>query len=243
MPHTVKQNNKTTQKMRTKTLLLAVAALAASLAISKAQPVYSANVVGYVNVPLLGYPNYTFIANPVDSGNNVLTNTLQSLPIGSKVYKWDYANSAFDLVFTRSTLGAGGWSAGSGTNTDNPGEGFFVLLASTNTVGFTNTFVGTVLQGNLTNTILPGYTVESFPVPITDTVTNQGLNAVLPSSPSGSQLLQWDLVNQDFDLVHNRGSLGSGWSGGVPQVTPGAAFFIFNNSANTYQWGINFTVQ
>jgi hypothetical protein len=229
--------------MRTKTLLLAAAAALAAGILSSSAQVYSANVVGYVNVVLPPGPNFQFVANPLDSGNNVLTNTMQSLPIGSKVYKWDYINGAFDLIFTRSSLGAGGWSAGSGTNTDNPGEGFMVQLPASATAGFTNTFVGTVLQGSLTNTLLPGYTAQSFPVPISDAVTNQGLNAVLPSSPAGSQLLQWDVVNQSFDLVHGRNALGSGWSGGVPQVSPGAAFFIFNNSANTYQWPINFTVQ
>ncbi len=65
--------------MRTKTLLIAAAALAATVISSEAQ-VYSANVVGYVNVVLQG--GYNLEANPFDDGNgNHLTNLINpSLP-------------------------------------------------------------------------------------------------------------------------------------------------------------------
>jgi len=63
--------------MRTKTLLLAVGALAAGLVTSQAQPVYSANVVGYMNVPLPS-GQYISMANQLDfdgtgTNNNVGT--------------------------------------------------------------------------------------------------------------------------------------------------------------------------
>jgi hypothetical protein len=231
--------------MRTKTLLVAAAALVAGIISSKAQTVYSANVVGYATVVIPPGPQFAFIANPLDSGNNVLTNTLQSLPLNSKVYKWDYANSTFDKIFTRSSLGAGGWSSGSGTNTDNPGEGFVVQLPASYTTPFTNIFVGNVIQGNFTNPIVPGYNALAFDVPVNSNVTNWNLNAVLPASPTGSKIYRWDLANQNFDLIYTRSSLGAGgWSSGViPPINLGEGYFIFNNSANTYNWTNFFQVQ
>src|SRR5271170_4448050 len=54
------------KKMRTKTLLVAVAALAATIITSEAQ-VYSANVVGYASVVITG-GQYNMLANPFNSG-------------------------------------------------------------------------------------------------------------------------------------------------------------------------------
>src|ERR1035437_742604 len=69
--------------MRTKVLLCA-AAMAASLASSMAQNVYSLNVVGYVNVTLPAQQFYA-VANPLDAslggtvaGGNDITNLFSS---------------------------------------------------------------------------------------------------------------------------------------------------------------------
>ena len=244
--------------MRTKTLLIAAAALATTIISSEAQtPVYSANIVGYVSRVLPANPNgltsptFAFVANPLDTGNNVLTNVLQGLPNGSKVLKWDYANASFDLAFTKTALGAGWSPAGSGTNTVNPGECFFIELPNGNTGGWTNTFVGTVLQGNLTNKlILPGFTAESFQVPLNTGVTNEALNAALPATPAGSKILMWDEAGQTgFSIAYTRTALGSGWSnpgGGhptTPQVTPGTGFFVVNAASTNRPWAYNFTPQ
>ena len=58
-----------------KTLLMAAAALAAGIITSQAQPVYSQNIVGYVNQTFVsGYVN---VANPLDNGGgNSLTNII-----------------------------------------------------------------------------------------------------------------------------------------------------------------------
>ena len=59
--------------------------MVAGLVSSNAQ-VYSANVVGYANVSLVGAAGYTLIANPFDDGNgNNLTNLLAGLPNKSQV--------------------------------------------------------------------------------------------------------------------------------------------------------------
>jgi hypothetical protein len=58
--------------MRTKTLLLSAAAMAAGLVSSVAQSnVYSVNVVGYVN-QVLPAGTLVAVANPLDNGTNTL---------------------------------------------------------------------------------------------------------------------------------------------------------------------------
>jgi len=71
--------------MKSKTLLIAAAALAAGIITSEAQ-VYSQNIVGYVNVPLPG--GYSFLSNPLDTSDatgavndaatNVIVNTFNA---------------------------------------------------------------------------------------------------------------------------------------------------------------------
>ena len=75
--------------MRTKTLLLSAAALVAGALGSQAQSnVYSANVVGYVSVPL---PASTFVlaATPLDAGTNDLNTLLAALPNKSSAQVWN----------------------------------------------------------------------------------------------------------------------------------------------------------
>jgi hypothetical protein len=239
--------------MRTKTLLLSAVALAAGVLSSQAQSnVYSANVVGYINRslpanPNAGAPTFALVANHLDAGNNAFTNILQSLPVNTKVLKWDPVGGNFN-TYTRSAIGAGWLPTGSGTNTLSLGEAAFVQLPAGNVAGFTNTFVGTVFQsttGPITNNLLPGFTFQSFPVPLAALVTDAsvGLNAALPATPSGSKLLAWDETAQNGYTTYTRSAIGSGWLPSVPTVSPAAGFFIFNAAATNRPWVINFQVQ
>jgi hypothetical protein len=231
--------------MRTKILLFAATAFVAGVVSSSAQ-VYSANVVGYVQRTIPAYPGYAVVANPLDTGNNVFTNLLQSLPVGAKVIKWDYPNATFDKIYTRNAIGAGWSPTGSGTNTLNLGEAAVVQLATTSSVPFTVTFIGTAFQGNTTNIMLPGYTLMSFPVPIGGYVTNSyfSLNASLPSAPAQSKYIAYDEVNQNgFTIIDTRNGIGAGWSPAVPQISPAVGFFIVNTASTNRNWPISFTVQ
>ena len=69
------------KNMRTKVLLCA-AALAASLASSMAQNVYSLNVVGYYNVTIPQNGLY-MIANQLNTTNNTLDNVFANVADGS----------------------------------------------------------------------------------------------------------------------------------------------------------------
>src|SRR5476651_554453 len=132
--------------MRTKTLLIAVAALAATVISSEAQtPVYSGNIVGYENV--VSPSGFSIIVNQLDTGNNVLTNLIPNPVNGTIIYKFGAAGFQANNYFN-------GWGV-NGTNTLNPGEGAFLFSP----IPVTNTFSGTVLTGSLTNSLRAGFSL------------------------------------------------------------------------------------
>lgn len=148
--------------MRTKALFCLAAA--AAIAIPASAQVYSANIVGYVNVPVAGNGALSLISNPLkpSDGNYNITNTV-SLPdtwVDANIYKW----------------------AGTSWSTDVPawygaetkwfpdmniplGEAFF-LKAPPGAPAATVTFVGEVQTGEVQNTINPGlsFLANKFPV-------------------------------------------------------------------------------
>src|ERR1035437_161577 len=132
--------------MRTKVLLCA-AAMAASLASSTAQNVYSLNVVGYVNVTLPA-SQFTAVANPLDAsvggtvaGGNDVTNLFQGVAAGSTLATFNSALNDYDTPIT--------FSGKSGTWTGNismpPGKG--ALYYNNGASDTVVTFVGQVPQG------------------------------------------------------------------------------------------------
>lgn len=219
--------------MKTKTLLIAAAALAVGVISSEAQ-VYSQNVVGYVNVAAPS-GQFVMLANPLDTGNNVLSNVVKGASGGSTVQIWNSGTGGFDL-YTYSAL-THAWKQGT-SNADNtplpPGVGFF-LSAST---AFTNTFVGTVvtpINGSSTNTVATGFQAVGSLTPYGDVVTNGAtVNLVVGG---GTTLQQWDIASQAFNLYTYSG-LSHAWKQGTtvtnPVVSVGEGFFI--NSGTPVIW-------
>ncbi len=83
--------------MKTKTLLIAAAALAAGVISSQAQ-VYSANIVGYANV-VCPASTLVLLANPLDNGTNTANDVFASLLcLISLLCKF---GTVADLVFTQ----------------------------------------------------------------------------------------------------------------------------------------------
>jgi hypothetical protein len=137
--------------MRTKTLLLTAALSAAGLATSLAQPVYSVNAVGYVNLTLPS-GKFSLIANPLNGSNNLITTVLPSLPdanTGTQLSFWDPGTQNFDPC-QPIWAGAAGWIDCNGNNTNviSPGVGFFIQVVGPD---LNLTFVGEVPQGHLVN--------------------------------------------------------------------------------------------
>jgi hypothetical protein len=217
--------------MRTKSVFFAAAALTAGLLTASAQSnVYSLNIVGYVNRPVVtgGAGQYSLVANPLNSsGDNTFSNVLAALPAGSQVLKWDTAGSF--ITINRTSFGTTWSPTTAGTNTLGPGEGCFVKLPTG--VSLTNTFVGEVLS-SATNNYVAGFTLSANPLPIAGDATTLGLTAALPS---GSQLLIWNEATQSYNTF-NRTTFGSGWSPSIPNLGVGQGYFVkVSNPTNWVQ--------
>jgi hypothetical protein len=206
--------------MKNKTLLIAAAALVAGVISSQAQ-VYSANIVGYANVPLV--TGYTLIANPLDDGNgNQLTNLLAGLANKSSVVTWNGAtyNTAIGKA-------SGVWAS---STTLAPGTGFFVKVPALTT----NTFVGTVgavglTGGNtMTNALILGYNLVGSQVAFAGDATtdpNINLGATLANK---SALIDWNSGTQVFDTAVGKAS--GAWGSSFP-ITVGEGFFVKSPAA------------
>ena len=163
--------------MRTKTLLIAAAALAATVISSEAQ-VYS-GVVGYINVT--NAPSqFTLICNALDNGTNTLVSLFPSVPTGSQIQIWN--GSGFSVATKTPTS----WSPNS---TLNVGQGFFLKISSSQTntlVGAVDTLPGATVTNNLTGGV---FALIGSPIPFSDTLASTNLNLKLPT---GSQVQIWN---------------------------------------------------
>jgi hypothetical protein len=145
--------------MRTKTLV-AAAVLAAGLASSQAQNVYSVNVVGYVNQV---YPaGYSMVATPLKGANDQVATLIPNPPSGTIVYKFSGGAYAPANIFDP---GEGGW--GVPTQTLPAGQGFFIKSPSQ----WTNTFVGEVVLDG-TNALGNGYNMVGSQFPASGTLAS-----------------------------------------------------------------------
>jgi hypothetical protein len=226
--------------MRTKTILLGAAIIAAGALTSMAQSnVFSLNVVGYINRTIPGNAQYALVANQLDTGNNVFTNLFQTLPVGSKVLKWTGVSFS-----TSQRVGFGsGWSpAAAGTNTLNPGEGAFVQ-SPTGSAPLTNTFVGNVpglvstgstnptYTATFTNAFGTGFSMRGDPEPEASDATTLGLTAAVPALATNPKntILIWNEGTQSYSTF-TRVTFGAGWTPSVPSLQVGQGFF-FNTTA------------
>jgi hypothetical protein len=230
--------------MRTKTILLTAALVAAGVATSMAQSnVYSLNVVGYVNLSIT--PGYNLIANQldVDGIDNVNTALTNGVPDQSQLFTWNGTTFNPSITFFAGTgwldLNNGGNPA---TNNVYPGTAFFLYNAGsvTNTV----TLVGSVVQ--TTNTFHVG--------------TGYGFYAVVPPVASDLDTNAFPAEDQMQYFTFSGGShgtyvqgytyfAGTGWldlNNGGAQVFPtpavGQGFLIYNPDAAT-TWTQSFTVK
>jgi len=243
--------------MRTKTLLLSAAALAAGVATSMAANVYSVNVVGYINVTVA--PGFNIIGNQldvdgVDSISTVLNATTPASQDGAEVLK--FSGGAFSSDFYAATLADGlgfiGWydgvTGGPSTNTIAPGVGVFYFNPASSNV--TLTLTGTVKQGTNAVALPAGFALISTIAPqaiVLDTTATNNFPA-----GDGDEYLPWvgnNFGTADFYAASLSDGLGFiGWYDSVlgTQVFPtpavGAGYFIFNNEASK-SWSRNFQVQ
>jgi hypothetical protein len=216
--------------MRTKALLVAAAIGAAGIATVMADPVYSVNVVGFVNLNLV--KNYNLIVNPLQATNNAISTILPTVPDGSTVYQWDAANQHFAGPNTFNA-DFGGWDIPN--SVIQPGEAFFVLAAQ----AFTATFVGEVRQAisaPLSTPLVPGYNFVGSQVPLAGSLTD----TLTYAANDGESLYRWNTALQHYDITSYNFDFG-GWDGGDPNLALAEGVVLLRTAAGA--WTSSFTVQ
>jgi len=222
-----------------KTLLIAAAALAASVISSEAQ-VYSQNIVGYVNTV---FPSgFTPAVNPLINGTNLSSTLLPNIPDLSFLYVWN--GSSYDVyeTYQGDYYDETGSSIVQAPNL-NLGNGFFINASDS----FTNTFVGVVAVTNgavgtvSTNTVnlVAGFNFLNSPLPIGGGITS----ALKLSPPDLSFIYVWNGTTWDVSETYQGDFYDETGSTTVPepQIKVGSAFFI--NASAPFQWSITYTNQ
>jgi hypothetical protein len=245
--HTVIKTQQHNKKMRTKTILLAMAALAAGLATSQAQtPVYSANIVGYVNLPLTPgqYSLYSPALDADGTGTNGTITTVIGTNVASGTTVLVFNGTGYDgLLYAPLTRnGAPVWNL-NGTPVPNyplnVGEGFWIQdLTDTNLLE-----TGTVMQGTLTNEyVMPGgdYALLSSQVPLSGGITtalnyqpNNG-DTLLIYNGTGYNGYQYAPLTRNGSPVWNLNGVAA-----EPQISVGQGFWL--QPAATTNWVETFT--
>jgi len=231
--------------MKAKTLLIAAAALVAGVISSEAQ-VYSANIVGYVNVVLPGNGQYTLVANPLDDGNgNYLSNIISApLPGGvantfgqSKITTFGIPNPGVPNAISK--LASGLWNISPQLP---PGNGFYVQNGQPgkNAPDLTNTFVGNVLiapGAHVTNQIPTGFSLQGSSIPLGGNVAISGTPSgdpnldygsalVSPSSALKSTVIYFNTGTQSPATVTKLAATGN-WNG-TANISVGQGFYLDN---------------
>ena len=229
--------------MKTKTLLIAAAALAAGIISSQAQSVYSQNVVGYANVvtPTAGI-NY-MISIPFKIGvSNGANEIFTSVPEFSQVFIWNPTSGKYAGYQTDTSSGTG-WSDATTSVATNPpvlpvGMAFFFSPGDNNV---TNTFVGTVAVDVGTSNVMtlgtPGINYAlGCVVPYAGVVTNGNASGGGPNMngfPEFTQLFFWNPSTGKYQGYQTDTASATGWSDAttsvqtnVPSITVGQGFFL-----------------
>jgi hypothetical protein len=239
--------------MRTKTLLVAAAALAAAVTASQAQTVYSQNIVGYVNTTLSGGGAFSMISSPLNNSTNTVEGQMGSaLNSGDIVYVWTgtgYYSSTFFGGVNGFLTPPNDWIDVFGNTTNSPalvpGQGFFYSTASGGQE--TNTWTGSVVLTNQVSLAGSGaFSMLGSAAPIADSA--DGTNLSLPLD-SGDIVYVWT-GNGYYSSTFFGGPDGFltppnqwidqfGNTTNAPQISVGQGFFYSTASGNAETWKQN----
>jgi hypothetical protein len=189
--------------------------------VSAADPVVSANIVGYVNVTVAGQVNggskFSMISNPLKATSNKVSDVIK-LGANDDLQLFHYVNG----TFSSSAASGGEWLDG-GDIVINPGGGFFAASASANPVKIT--FVGEVdIAGAVAGHTVPvGLSIQSSVLP--KSARLQDLEYPLGAGDNDSDAI-FQFANGAY--AETDGSAGA-WlddSGKGPQVAVAEAFWV-----------------
>lgn len=217
--------------MRTKALLLTAALSVAGIATSMAQAVYSVNAVGYVNVTVS--PGFQLIANPLDAESNKVSDLLTTVPDGTIVYKFDPASGYVINQFISPAPGVAFWTEPDMTL--EPGEGAFIFNPQTTDLAIT--FVGQVRQGDLSQTIPAGLSIQSSQVPQAGVID---ADLEYPAQDLDT-VYKYNGGTQEYEIFQAIDAGGILWvPSGPPSLAVGEAVFVEKAQATT--WSRSFSV-
>jgi hypothetical protein len=249
--------------MRTKTLLLAAAVMAVGIGSSLAQT-YSQNVVGYINYTLPAN-HFALIgnqligpANPANpNGDNSVTNVLQQGLTSGTTTLYIFTGSGYNIFTYYNASDASpfppGWYDGSGnicTNQLSQGSGAFLQNPPGSAI--TVTYVGTVPQGSVTNTVTTGFGIYAVCQPLSTNIDSTIVN--FPASSGNDAYYHWNGTGFDLPLTYYNAADASpfpaGWydGGGNLQSTNAAYWpavgegFYYDHVAAPSQWISTFNV-
>lgn len=218
--------------MRTKALLCAAALAAVAISSMAQSNVYSLNVVGYVNKGFTFGATTYIITTPLNTPDNSLASLIPTPPEGTAIYVYD---PTIDDFTNNYNFNGGSWDFPATKLT--PGPGFFIYVPEP----FTNTFVGEVPQGALSQTVVGGGTVTMLGnlVPIAGDVPTV-MTGYVPAE--GDTIYQWDPTPAVQDLAGNESYNAGSWSGTITSIETCEAFLLYRADPGT-TWTRNFTVQ
>jgi hypothetical protein len=235
--------------MRTKTIILS-GVLAALTSASVMAQVYSLNAVGYINVTLPAQ-QFAMISDQLYYGGQGVANTLSPMldsqlltATGAGITFYKFAAGSYTVLSVNAQGTGYSSSATAQSMTLNPGEGIFVYNPSA--TAFTLTLVGTVPQGNLTNTAAKasGFSMISSLVPqagTLDTNATTGLNF----TPNNFDLVYLFAAGSysTYTANYNTGQLGySSDPGPRPSVAVGQSFFYYTTNSTGLNWTRTFNI-
>ncbi len=224
------------------------AALAASLASSMAQNVYSLNVVGYVNVTLPSH-QFTAVANPLDAsmggtiatGNamtNIFSATAGNIANGSTIATFNSALNNYNAAISYVGLSKK-WGS---TFLMPPGVAalYFNAGASDTVV----TFTGQVPQGayNVGTLNSHQFSLVGSPIPIGGNITNStSVVGLVPAN--GDSVATFNGAVNNWNAAASYVGLSKKWGTTASStIGVGQGFLYFNASATANNWVSNFTV-
>jgi hypothetical protein len=228
IPHTVTTKQKYRKNMRTKTLLIAAAALAAGILASSAQT-YSQNIVGYVNQTF--QPGIQLIANPLNNDTNGANEVLPTLPDGSLVYVYSAGSFTISESFGGVYYDPISFAVVPAPILT-PGTGVFVNNAGS---VFTNTYTGSVIinvNATGTNQIASGFSLLGSQLPIAG-----GFTTVLNFTPPDGSLLylysngNWSIEEYFAGVYYDPVSFAT-----LPEPTASISQGFFVNSPSSAIW-------
>jgi hypothetical protein len=196
--------------------------------------VFSVNAVGYVN-KTVPKGQFMMVSNPLKAATNTVNALFQPVPVGFQVFVYT-PGKGFE-VGTFDDLEGAFLPASVGSKEILPGQGVFVKNPGTSDVQIT--FVGEVMQGNLSTPLVPGLQIVSSQVPQAGTAKELGFPSTTEQGMTpGDQIYQY-VPNSGY-YVSTFDDLENGFLPALKPLDVGEAIFVKMAKAN--KWDRNFSV-